>query len=232
MSAIQHPLSLNTQSSLNEPLLASDKSEVATVAPSEITDLENASLYDYANNDCASDRALLITKASLASLQTVGSHNSGHARCHSESAVPTEDGLATFDKMNRRITYNDINLKQLPQVDYIDQLDITGIYGGALFHHESPYDRALSYHTEASAQVFGESENVFPTTHTSSPYDENSYVSYEPNPVRYRDSFLEGSTAYGFRSNDDDLAKIKRKSFFKRISRAGFQGKKQENKTT
>jgi|SRR6185312_12136371 len=128
MSAIQHPLSFDTQSNLK---LASEKSEVATIAPSEVPDLDNASLYNYANNDCVGDRALLITKASLASLQTVGSYNSGHARCHSESAIPTEDGLATLDKMNRRITYNDLNLKQLPQVDYIDQLDITGIYGGA-----------------------------------------------------------------------------------------------------
>jgi hypothetical protein len=125
MSAVEHPLSFNAQPNLDEFVNLSEQIEVATLAPSVITDLDDGSVLNYANNDAASDRGLLLTRASIASIQTVTSYNSGHVRCQSESAIPTEDSI---NRMNRHITHN---LNQQPNVDYIDQLDVTGIYGGA-----------------------------------------------------------------------------------------------------
>ncbi|CAG8581684.1 1956_t:CDS:2 [Acaulospora morrowiae] len=83
------------------------------------------------------------------------------------------------------------------RIDFIDLLDTTG----GLVHHESPYDCVLPHrnvNSKAPILAFGQIDDIFqPDTQDqdlNEKYPAKKHASYS---VNYRDSFLEGSSAYG-----------------------------------
>ncbi|CAI2162159.1 13805_t:CDS:2 [Funneliformis geosporum] len=123
----------------------------------------------------------------------------GRARSQSESAV------------NRQKYSN----QQKSKVDDIDLLDgASNLYAG-LFHHESPYDCVILHQ---NINAFRKSEEL---NRSSQSYKNNNskHTTYDVNP-KFRDSFLEGSTAY-VSPQPQQEEKKKRQSLFKRISLFG-----------
>ncbi|CAG8514752.1 772_t:CDS:2 [Acaulospora colombiana] len=103
--------------------------------------------------------------------------------------------------------------------DFIDFLDSTG----GLVHHESPYDCTLPHrnsNSKAPILAFKQTDDIIQSiTQRDQDLDDksdknlgNRYTSYGTN---YRDSFLEGSAAYGIQPSRNP-EKAKRNSIFDR----------------